>query len=92
MKLTSKMSSQRVISFSAIGEFVKDDISQLQRSENAFEGGNVLKMLFGAEVLPALLSGEVAASMKKKCYTVEVILILMYMNVYFYINECSYFL
>ncbi|CAH2000729.1 unnamed protein product [Acanthoscelides obtectus] len=29
-------------------------------------------MLFGAEVSAAVLRGEVAASMKKKCYTVEI--------------------
>ncbi|CAH2008146.1 unnamed protein product, partial [Acanthoscelides obtectus] len=66
------VSSKRVISFSAIGEFFKDDISQLQRGENAFESGNVHKMLFDAEVSPALLRGEVAASMKKKMYAVEI--------------------
>ncbi|CAH1955106.1 unnamed protein product, partial [Acanthoscelides obtectus] len=66
------VSSKRVISFSAIGEFFKDDISQLQHGENAFESGNVHKMLFDAEVSPALLRGEVGASMKKKMYAVEI--------------------
>nr|CAH7713587.1 unnamed protein product [Callosobruchus chinensis] len=50
-------------------------MSQLQRGENSYEAGNILKMLFDAEVSPALLRGEVSASMKKRHYTVEVIFI-----------------
>nr|CAH7713586.1 unnamed protein product [Callosobruchus chinensis] len=47
-------------------------MSQLQRGENSYEAGNILKMLFDAEVSPALLRGEVSASMKKRHYTVEI--------------------
>ncbi|VEN54643.1 unnamed protein product, partial [Callosobruchus maculatus] len=47
-------------------------MSQLQRGENSYESGNVVKMLFDAEVSPALLKGEVSASMKKRTYKEEI--------------------
>nr|CAI5839161.1 unnamed protein product [Callosobruchus analis] len=65
------MASKRVTTFSAIGKFSKNDMSQLQRGENFYESGNIVRMLFDAEVSPALLR-EVSASMKKRNYTVEI--------------------
>lgn len=66
------MSSKHVISFSSIAEFFKNDTGQLQRGENSYESGNITKMFFNSEVTPAILKGEVKASMKNKTYTVEV--------------------
>lgn len=61
-----------MLSFSAIAEFFKHDLAQLQRGENSYESGNIAKMIFDPEVSPVLLKGEVKASMKSKNYTVEI--------------------
>nr|CAI5822707.1 unnamed protein product [Callosobruchus analis] len=66
------VTSKRVITFSAIEEFFKNDMSQLPRGENSYESGNLLKMLFDAEVSAARLRGEVSVSSKKRNYTVEI--------------------
>ncbi|XP_072394135.1 uncharacterized protein [Diabrotica undecimpunctata] len=72
LKYYLNMTSKHVLLFSAIAEFFKNDMSQLQRGENSYESGNVLKFIFDSEVFPALLKGEVRASMKNKNYSVEV--------------------
>lgn len=66
------MSERRVISFSDIAEFFKEDSNQLKRGENSDSSGNVLKVVFDAVVQPALLKGEVKSNMKNKGYAVEV--------------------
>ncbi|XP_057660735.1 uncharacterized protein LOC130896571 [Diorhabda carinulata] len=50
----------------------QDNIAQLQRGENSYSSGNVKKMIFDPAVSPALLRGEVTASMKNRTYNVEV--------------------
>lgn len=61
-----------IIKVFAIAAFFKDGAKQLQRGENAYNSGHVKKMMFSSEVQPAIIKGEVQASMKNKAYAVEV--------------------
>lgn len=66
------MAEKHIISFSMIHEYFKEHSAQLKRGENAYKSGHVIKMVYDGSIQPAILKGDVLASMKKKAYPVEV--------------------
>ncbi|KAJ8965260.1 hypothetical protein NQ314_004250 [Rhamnusium bicolor] len=65
------MTEKRVITFSMVSAFFSANNAQLERGENSYSSGNVIRMSFDPSVTPALLKGEVKASMKGRKYCVE---------------------
>ncbi|KAF5272814.1 hypothetical protein FQA39_LY07841 [Lamprigera yunnana] len=55
-----------------IAEFFKENTSILRRGENSYSCGYVKNTSFDPNVQPALLKGEVKASMKNRCYNIEI--------------------
>lgn len=67
------MTSKHPLKFSAINLYFANNKRLLDRGENAYESGHVVKIEFKVEHLRIL--GSVNASMKNKTYSVKVILI-----------------
>ena len=66
------MAANHAIKFYIIAKLFKNDEQQLRRGENSYTSNHVKKMNFYGDVNPAVIRGEVHASMKKKTYAVEV--------------------
>ncbi|KAJ8961347.1 hypothetical protein NQ318_014590 [Aromia moschata] len=66
------MATNHAIKFFVIAKLFKDNEKQLRRGENAYTSGHVKNMTFNSEMEPAILKGDVHASMKKRIYNVEV--------------------
>ncbi|KAI4454106.1 hypothetical protein MML48_scaffold00000245 [Holotrichia oblita] len=57
-----------------VAAFFREEISQLQRGENSYESGHVRNMTYDPNFKPAILRGDVLASMKNKSYKVEILI------------------
>lgn len=66
------MAEKRVISMTTIFSFFEGNMNLFQRGENSYCSGNVVRVIYDSEVQPTLLKGEVKASMKNRCYSIEV--------------------
>ncbi|KAJ8954526.1 hypothetical protein NQ318_000758 [Aromia moschata] len=66
------MATNHALKFLVIAKLFKDNEKQLRRGENAYTSGHVKNMTFNSEMEPAILKGDVLASMKKRIYNVEV--------------------
>ncbi|KAG5869350.1 hypothetical protein JTB14_009964 [Gonioctena quinquepunctata] len=67
-----ELAASHPIIFYSLAELFKDDEKQLRRGENSYETGDVNKMILDSTLDPAVIKGEVYASMKNKFYGVEV--------------------
>ncbi|KAK9712546.1 SWIM zinc finger protein [Popillia japonica] len=56
-----------------IAEHFRENMNLLQRGENSYSSGNVVKIIFNPESQPAVLQGTVDASMKKRSYSIEIL-------------------
>lgn len=66
--------ANHLIKFSMMSTYFRDNNTQLQRGKDAYSSGHVVanKIMFDRSVQPALVKGEVQASMRNKFYKVEV--------------------
>ncbi|KAG5874811.1 hypothetical protein JTB14_004758 [Gonioctena quinquepunctata] len=72
LTIKKEMAASHLIEFYALAELLKDDEKQLRRGKNSYESGHMKKIIFDSTIDPAVIKGEVHASMKNNLYAVEV--------------------